>query len=372
MQEWEQELRIPVLREDTRFWMVRTKCDLYYQEFLRENYIAIGWNAVLQNDLNQPDADQPKGELACRIESIYQKERKIGNVLNKCYRFCYGMKPGDIAMIVGETTVTFAEVGEYCEAEGPQYSVHAEQEMDRMLEQYKSKLPQPEMFRCPYAKRRLIRQLRTLRREKQVGPYLQALLARNGHSLSDITEYSQTILGLCYDAYIYQGVFTLAFKVTRKQEIPAVDLAQLVMDTAELISAGHPERVQVRTTLHSPGDVVLQIAQDALALGPALLIYLAVFGGKAGNFEFHSVMTLAKEIRDWKYENRMHELEVEEKEEDVRNKKLQNLRQQVDLEDRLMERSGAVLAETAVRLEVEPTEATLQQIRELMNEKKTG
>ena len=37
-----------------------------------------------------------------------------------------------------------------------------------------------------------------------------------------------------------------------------------------------------------------------------------------------------------------------------------------------MERSGAALAETAVRLEVEPTEATLQQIRELMNEKKTG
>ena len=201
---------------------------------------------------------------------------------------------------------------------------------------------------------------------------MQALLARNGHSLSDITEYSQTILGLCYDAYVYQGVFTLAFKVTRQQEIPAVDLARLVMDTAELISAGHPERVQVRTTLHSPGDVVLQIAQDALALGPALLIYLAVFGGKAGNFEFHSVMTLAKEIRDWKYENRMHELEVKEKEEDVRNKKLQNLRQQVDLEDRLMERSGAALAETAVRLEVEPTEATLQQIRELMNEKKTG
>ena len=64
--------------------------------------------------------------------------------------------------------------------------------------------------------------------------------------------------------------------------------------------------------------------------------------------------------------------EVKEKEEDVRNKKLQNLRQQVDLEDRLMERSGAALAETAVRLEVEPTEATLQQIRELMNEKKTG
>ena len=372
MQEWEQELRIPVLREDTRFWMVRTKCDLYYQEFLRENYIAIGWNAVLQNDLNQPDADQPKGKLACRIESIYQNERKIGNVLNKCYRFCCGMKPGDIAMIVGETTVTFAEVGEYREAEGPQYSVHAEQEMDRMLEQYKSKLPQPEMLRCPYAKRRLIRQLRTLRRENQMGPYLQALLARNGHSLSDITEYSQTILGLCYDAYVYQGVFTLAFKVTRQQEIPAVDLARLVMDTAELISAGHPERVQVRTTLHSPGDVVLQIAQDALALGPALLIYLAVFGGKAGNFEFHSVMTLAKEIRDWKYENRMHELEVKEKEEDVRNKKLQNLRQQVDLEDRLMERSGAALAETAVRLEVEPTEATLQQIRELMNEKKTG
>lgn len=372
MQEQERVLHIPELRDDTRFWMVRTKCDLYYHEFLRENYIAIGWNAVLQQDMNQPDADQPKGELWTKIAETYAKERKVGNVLNKCFRFRYGMQPGDIAMVVGETTVTFAEVGEYYEADGPLCSAQAEQEMDRMLEQYKSKLPQPEMFRCPYAKRRKITQLRTARRDDQVGPYLQALLARNGHSLSDITEYSQTILGLCYDAYVYQGVFTLAFKVTRQQQIPAVDLARLVMDTAEMISVGHPERVQVRTTLHSPGDVVLQIAQEALGLGPFLLAYLAAFGGKAGNFEFHTAMTLVKEIRDWNYEKRMHELEVEEKEEDVRSKKLQNLRLQIELEDRLMERSGAKLAETAARLEVEPTEATLQQIRELMDEKKTG
>ena len=37
---------IPVISDDIKFWMVRTKEGFFFDEFIREEFIAIGWNAV--------------------------------------------------------------------------------------------------------------------------------------------------------------------------------------------------------------------------------------------------------------------------------------------------------------------------------------
>lgn len=42
----EQMLNIPTISDTTNFWMVRTKRGFFFDEFLKEEYIAIGWNLV--------------------------------------------------------------------------------------------------------------------------------------------------------------------------------------------------------------------------------------------------------------------------------------------------------------------------------------
>lgn len=92
------------------FWMIRTKSGVYYNEFIRNKYIAIGWNAVLKSALLEATEDNLH-----RLIETYYTDKQPGAALNKCRRFLENMKPGDIVMILGEKRVSFGIVGEYFE-----------------------------------------------------------------------------------------------------------------------------------------------------------------------------------------------------------------------------------------------------------------
>lgn len=79
------------------FWMIRTKSGVYYNEFIRNKYIAIGWNAVLKSALLEATEDNLH-----RLIETYYTDKQPGAALNKCRRFLENMKPGDIVMILGE------------------------------------------------------------------------------------------------------------------------------------------------------------------------------------------------------------------------------------------------------------------------------
>lgn len=130
-----------------------------------------------------------------------------------------------------------------------------------------------------------------------ISPYLQSAIARNWHSLSDLNEYAELVLSGCFDTFVFRDKLTVTFRVRRKEEINVLDLANFVLPAAQLLSDGKPESVRVKTTLHSPGDIILQIwnfTQD-IAL-PLLMCYLAVFGGKAGDYEFNSLVGIIKDV----------------------------------------------------------------------------
>ena len=114
-----------------------------------------------------------------------------------------------------------------------------------------------------------------------ISPYLQSAIARNWHSLSDLNEYSDLVLSGCFDTYIFRDKLTVTFRVRTKDEINVLDLSNFVLCAAKLLSEDHPENVHVKTTLHSPGDIILQIA-DFFQQNPLLLpiCYMAIFGGK--------------------------------------------------------------------------------------------
>lgn len=46
MDKMTQILDIPSIKNDTNFWMVRAKRGFFFDEFIRNEFIAIGWNSV--------------------------------------------------------------------------------------------------------------------------------------------------------------------------------------------------------------------------------------------------------------------------------------------------------------------------------------
>lgn len=361
---------IPTINSNTNFWMVRAKRGFFFDEFLHSEYIAIGWNLITKSMLSMSLTRTQADALKKRIKDEYG-ESKPGTALNKCDRFCYEVKAGDIAVIVDNRRVAFATIGEYYEESNPDFTVELEKQIHSQIEKAN---PNIDKFECPYIKRRKISVIRVLNAEDTVSPYLQSAMARNWHSLSDMNEYADLILSGCFDSFIYKDKLTMTFRVMQRDDINVLDLANFVLDSAKILSNNHPENVTVKTTLHSPGDVILQIAKSALENAvPILICYMAIFGGKAGNYEFNSLISIIKDFVNSKYERQKKELElrklaaeVDAAEQDVISKKLDNIEHQRALQIALTETHVEPLANSAEKLQIQPSGATIIDISEVL------
>ena len=201
---------------------------------------------MISQNLTRSQSDR----LKASIKATYD-ESKPGTSLNKCIRFCYELKAGDIAVIVDNNRVAFAYIGEYYEEQSPTLTVELEKEVHQQIEKAN---PNTDTFTCPYIKRRKITLIKVLTADDTISPYLQSAIARNWHSLSDLNEYAELVLSGCFDTVLFKDKLTVTFRVKRKEEINVLDLANFVLCAARLLSDDKPETVQVKTTLHSPGD----------------------------------------------------------------------------------------------------------------------
>lgn len=76
---------------------------------------------MISQNLTRSQSDR----LKASIKATYD-ESKPGTSLNKCIRFCYELKAGDIAVIVDNNRVAFAYIGEYYEEQSPALTVELE------------------------------------------------------------------------------------------------------------------------------------------------------------------------------------------------------------------------------------------------------
>lgn len=356
-------LDIPSIKSDTNFWMVRAKRGFFFDEFIRNEFIAIGWNSVTKASISQNLTRGQEERLKASIKATYG-ESKPGTSLNKCIRFCYELKSGDIAVIVDNNKIAFAYIGEYYEQSTPEFTIELEKEVHQQIEKANQNT---DKFTCPYVKRRKITLIKVLTADDTISPYLQTAIARNWHSLSGLNEYAELVLSGCFDAVLFRDKLIVTFRVKRKKEINVLDLANFVLYAARLLSDDKPETVQVKTTLHSPGDVILEIwnfvRENAL---PILICYMAVFGGKVGNYEFHSLIGVIKDLINYKYEKEKKTIELRKLSAEADLAEQQALRQELENIEtmRKLQLSSAdayvePLATAANNLEVQPSAATI-------------
>ena len=281
------------------------------------------------------------------------------------------MKESDIAVIVDNRRIAFARVGEYYESSDPVLTVDYEKEIHQRIEKAN---PNHDTFICPYIKRRKISIIRVLNVDDAVSPYLQSAIARNWHSLSDLNDYAELVLSGCFDAFLYKDRLTITFRVTQRNGINVLDLSDFVLNAARIISNNHPENVTVKTTLHSPGDIILQI-QQSLIDNPLLIgiIFIAIFGGKIGNFESPSLIKMVKNLINSKYEREKRAIELRKlkaeadiAEQEALSKKLENIEKMKELQLSTAKNYMNPLMEAAEKLQVQPSQSTILDITELI------
>jgi len=366
----EQFISIPFINEDTNFWMVRAKRGFFFDEFIRNEFIAIGWNSVTKSMISQTLTRSQSDRLKISIKNTYG-ENKPGTALNKCIRFCYELKTGDIAVIVDNNRIAFAYIGEYYEDTMLNLTVELEKEIHSQIEKAN---PNTDFFDCPYIKRRKITIIKVLAADDTISPYLQGAISRNWHSLSDLNEYAELVLSGCFDTFVFRDKLTITFRVRRKDEINVLDLANFVLCAAKLLSDNKPETIQVKTTLHSPGDVILQawnfVQENAV---PLLTCYLAIFGGKAGNYEFNSLIGVIKGLINRKYDAQKQELELRKMaaetdllEQEALSKKIENVEKLRQLQLSTIDECAQPLATAANNLEIQPSQVTIDDVSKII------
>lgn len=358
------------IAENTNFWMVRAKRGFFFDEFLSNEFIAIGWNSVTQAMINPVMSKSQSDGIKEELKEVYGESRP-GTALNKCIRFCYELKSGDIAVIVDNNRIAFAYIGDYYEDTSKRLSVEFEKEIHQQIEKAN---PNLDRFDCPYIKRRKIKVIKVLGEDNVISPYLQTALARNWHSLSDLNDYAELVLSSCFDTFVFRDKLTVTFRVRKKEEINVLDLSNFVLNAAKLLSDDQPEKVHVKTTLHSPGDVILQIwnfvQENAL---PLLMCYVAVFGGKVGDYEFNSLLGIVKNIINSKYDKQKQELELRKLSAEVNlieqqalEKELENIEKKRKLQIESIDTYSGALATAAENLEIEPCSATIIDITNIV------
>lgn len=364
-------LNVPEIKEDVNFWMVRAKRGFFFEEYLRNEFIAIGWNSIKESTLSGGLSKEQKGLLKEIIKDEYA-EKNPGAAVNKCVKFYSEIKVGDIAMIVDRHRVAFATIGDYYEEDNSNFTVENEIEIHQKIETAHVGV---DSFECPYIKRRKIKLLRYISEEAAINPYLFKAMAVNRHSLSDLNEYAETILSGCFDSFVYKNKLTVTFRVNQKNDINALTLADFVSSSARLISDNLPERVTVKTTLHSPGDVILQVVNFAKDnMFPLLLLYIAVFGGKAGDYELNSLLGILKSLVNRKYDGEKKDLELrklkaetELVEQKVENEKLSMIEKQRETQLRMINSYAEPLINTATKLDIDSKKATIIDITKIIN-----
>ena len=350
----------------TNFWMIRTKRGFFFDEFLQKKFIAIGWNLITKSMI-EPNKLTPTIEAGLKddIKENYE-EKKPGTALQKCVKFCNTLKEGDIAVIVGKDKVALAVIGEYFEEMSSDTSVENEKKINLLVEQAHYGV---DLFTCPYTKRRKISVIKIIPDPEIISPYLQAALARNWHSLCNLNEYAELILSSCLDTFFFKNSFTITFRIRKQNDINVLELANFISGIARLLTNNQPEKVSIKTALHSPGDIILQFVGDLYDYINLLVCYVMIFGGKYGNIEFNSVFSMIMRFFNRKQLEHQNEVTLKQQElknslleEQVKSASLDNLKKMIELGIVDLEQ----LASISKNLEVELDYETTKQLQSLM------
>ena len=237
---------IPEISSETNFWMVRTKQGYFFEEFIREEFIALGWNIITKNT----DFSENNNEtLKETIKSMYG-DKVPQLAINKCRNFIDKVKENDIIVIpnAGSKRIAFARVGEYYEED-----IEDVKEIE-IVKKIENKEVQILDVQCPYKKRRKIKILRIVDANRINYHLFRAIT--NYHGISNLDDYGKMILDSIYPIYCYEGLCSFQVLVNTTKEIKTKHLLKLINGMNKcIIMLTKSDDISSTINLNSPGNI---------------------------------------------------------------------------------------------------------------------
>ncbi|HEY4543035.1 MAG TPA: hypothetical protein VIG40_00185 [Tissierellaceae bacterium] len=264
---------IPFISKEKNYWLFRTNSGKYYEEFRREGIIALNWNEITLDDIN----DLSEEDIKIKLKENYPNQMKYGRTYTQLRIFSKIMKEGDTVVITGPSSYKFT-IGEI--------------EADAVYEEHVV-IPEEDQKTCPYFKRRKIKWLKEVDKFKVDMPMFK-LLQHAQHTITDAIDYADVIESMVHDVFIreegYKGETSyaqLSFFVDKEKDVPFYDFFELGHSIIEMSKDFNRfftkeyidlEMIQTEININSPGKFKMRgPVKSILAIG-CLFILLA--GGK--------------------------------------------------------------------------------------------
>lgn len=259
-------LEIPTLPDEQRTWIVRTKGGSYYEDFSRNDFIALGWNKIPLSWI--VNANRPKEDVIEDIKDEYPDEKRPGLIYGQLVDFVRVMSSGDYVVIPSRSSafVNIGIVGELYEEEPvPQ---------ELFVEDYEQ---------CSFRLRRKVRWLREVSSSEDV--YLSKML-RAQQTISDISKYANLIYRNLYDFYFIDGTLSLTIRKTTDDPVDFLDITILQGQIASIIQSfreifEEDFLIEQKAAMSSPGFI--ELISTKVVNPIIMLLYSFIFkvlGGK--------------------------------------------------------------------------------------------
>ena len=266
------------------YWMVRTMGGDYFDDFVRNGFIAIGYDEIRLNELRGINLEDHVAinQLKGRVAEIYQEAARPGHIVSQLLRFCKKICRGDVVILPGYSSYRLA----ICRVTGDIY----EETNVR--------------GRCPFMKRIPVEVLSITSRLK-LSPKAQ-LMFNSRHPISDIDGYASYIDNMVHDFYTKGEETHLLLKVNTEENVTAdqytclFDFLKLAEDYCmESGLEGKESDVVVKTQMESPGFVhYISKNKNILAVLGAFILLVNGGGLRCGDFDL-STPGLIKSCSDF-------------------------------------------------------------------------
>ncbi len=259
------------------YWFIRSNKGRYYDDFVVNRYVAIGWDyitesqfrnssedtikQIIENNLIEEydDDDDDSSEYASS-EQAKSTNRKVKNnttgIYNKLDRFINAMQIGDLVLVPGfnshEVSIGVIESDIY---EEPNY-----------IQVYKQKDPDTELTLCHYRKRRKVKWIKKLLRHN-MDIYLTKAFSSQ-HALSNMQEYAPYIDRAIYPLYKKGNEIHATMHAGHPNGMSLSQLSNIIRTLEESIvdistQVDQPltaEDIKIKLNIHSPGIIELILA----------------------------------------------------------------------------------------------------------------
>lgn len=241
---------LKTLNQETKYWMVRTMSGSYYGDFLRNGYIAVGYNEISLDVLNSLPTNEnlAKEHLKAIIKRLNESLRNISYPTSQLLRFTRDIKQGDV-VIIPSTGASHVAIGivESDVYEDTNLNIDSE-------------------HKCRFFKRRKIKWRLSCRREK-LPPTLQ-LMFNSRHILSDVTSYAPYVDSVINNFYLKDDTMHMVLNIRTKDDVTFDDffdlkaIDNLVDDFCRLYpqygeGIRPDDRIVMKVQMESPGTLRL-------------------------------------------------------------------------------------------------------------------